>query len=209
MGSFKSESGLGGGGGHYRDRDLEGVELLTAFASSSSSSARKPAAAAEVEPVRGWSAGSASGSASGIGGKHYRDRADLSSGSAHYRDRESSGRYKDPAGGPHYRDGGGGKAGESSGASTPGGVDLPPVKVVYDLARDGIEEVDPPVVGKGKGKEDGEVVVNGKGKERARDDDALKAEEGVEAVDEVGRIRSGSGYEQAARDVEMELMGEL
>ncbi|KAG8740012.1 hypothetical protein FRC10_004852 [Ceratobasidium sp. 414] len=171
---------------HYRDRDQEGVELLTAFASSS----RKT----EPEEGKGWG---------GIGAKHYREHADPSP----LRDREKDREY--------YR-------GESSGASTPG-VSVPTVK--YDLARDGIEEVvPPPAVGeedvKGKGRE---VVVNGKGKERERireDDATPPIDGGVEGRSGVmpepvetteageGRTRSGSGYEQAARDVEMELMGE-
>ncbi|QRW09046.1 hypothetical protein RhiLY_08045 [Ceratobasidium sp. AG-Ba] len=134
---------------HYRDQ--EGVELLTAFASSG-----------------------------GIGANHYRER-------------EYSQR------------------GESSGASTPS---VPVPKVKYDLARDGIEEVAaPPALApisipvlvaaplpeaKGKGKE---VLVNGssKGKEKA-------VENGPVVGD--ARVRSGSGYEQAAKDVEMELMGD-
>ncbi|KAG9103463.1 hypothetical protein FRC07_009983, partial [Ceratobasidium sp. 392] len=115
----------------------------------------------------------------GIGGRHYRDQQDPNSS---YRDRE------------YYR-------GESSGASTPNVPPPPSQKVVkYDLATDGIEEVPPPPApvseDKGKGKEV-VVVVNGKGKEK---------EEG--GGGEGGRGRSGSGYEQAARDVEMELMGE-
>ncbi|KAG8692698.1 hypothetical protein FRC08_009586 [Ceratobasidium sp. 394] len=174
------------GGSHYRDRDQEGVELLTAFASSS----RKT----EPEGGKGWG---------GIGAKHYRDYADPGS----YRERERDREY--------YR------AEGSSGASTPG-VPVPVVK--YDLARDGIEEVAPPPVPggediKGKGKE---VVVNGKGKEREkiREDVAPPIDREVEretgpvagpverAVAGEGRGRSGSSYEQAARDVEMELMGE-
>ncbi|KAG8738308.1 hypothetical protein FRC12_016810 [Ceratobasidium sp. 428] len=192
LGGYSKDRDQSGGGGYkdreYKDRDQEGVELLTAFASAGSSSSSR-----QQQGKNEWG---------GIGGKHYRERE-------------------------HYRGGG-----ESSGTSTPGGSGILPLVapsrvIKYDLATDGIEEVAPPPPppvqedGKGKGRE--VIIVNGsgngsgKGKEREREDEVVVSggsgpgpvvERALGGAGAEGRTRSGSGFEQAAKDVEMELMGD-
>lgn len=208
---------------HYRDtQDTEDAKLLAAFASSSAQRVAR-----KIEPAEGWSASvSVTSSGGGIGGKHYRDEErgryerEGEGERGYYRDRTRERDYEygsgSGSGGKKYYRDTSSKAEGSSAGSTPGpGVPVireKEVVVVEEVVSggdgwkgkgkavdlvNGKAEVNGSVKGKGKGKEE---VVNGSGPPAGGPAVVLAGE---------GRVRSGSGYEQAARDVEMELMGEL